>query len=131
MDRLTLPKNARIHLRSELQELFASRESFVSYPFRVIYLEQQRVATSLKMMVSVPKKKIRHAVDRNRVKRLTREAFRTHCLELKEVLPDDKALLIGFIYIGNEVKSYSTTTRGVTEALRKITSKYTTSDESN
>ena len=52
-------------------------------------------------MVSVPKRCLKHAVDRNRVKRQVREAYRTnkHLLQPKE----GQALLIAFIWMDNQL----------------------------
>lgn len=128
MHSLTLGKGKRVFLRNEIQTLFSSRVAFISYPFRVVVAEEERTLEPLKMMVSVPKKRLKHAVDRNRVKRLTREAFRLNCSHLRESIPEETCLLIGFIYIGNEVKSYTTTSHGIMDALDKLALKYQTND---
>lgn len=120
MPDFSLGKEERIYLRSELNELFASRGSFVSYPFRVVYLKVPRQTVSIKMMVSVPKKRLKHAVDRNRIKRLAREAYRLNKHLLSDNLSTDYTLLVGFIYIGNSVRSFETTSKGITDALTKL-----------
>ena len=116
----TLKKEERIYLRSELNELFASRGSFVCYPFRVVYLEVPRQGLPLKMMVSVPKRRLKHAVDRNRIKRLTREAYRLTKKELVEQIDPEVTLLIGFIYLKDRLSRYSTVQQAVEEAFKKL-----------
>ncbi|CCY09371.1 ribonuclease P protein component [Porphyromonas sp. CAG:1061] len=116
----TLKKEERIYLRSELNELFASRGSFVCYPFRVVYLEVPRQELPLKMMVSVPKRRLKHAVDRNRIKRLTREAYRLTKKELVEQIDPEVTLLIGFIYLKDRLSRYSTVQQAVEEAFKKL-----------
>ena len=116
----TLKKEERIYLRSELNELCASRGSFVCYPFRVVYLEVPRQELPLKMMVSVPKRRLKHAVDRNRIKRLTREAYRLTKKELVEQIDPEVTLLIGFIYLKNRLSRYSTVQQAVEEAFKKL-----------
>ncbi len=79
-----LPKGERLYLREEIERLHDRGRSFVSYPIRVVWLvepiashspsEQAQVA----VMTSVAKRRFKHAVDRNRIKRMTRSAYRLH-----------------------------------------------------
>ena len=48
--------------------------------------------------MSVPKKRFKHAVDRNRVKRQLREAYRTQQSVLNAALPKDKCLSVAFLW---------------------------------
>lgn len=70
-----------------------------AFPLRMVYLPMERgeYQAPASIMVSVPKRCLRHAVDRNRVKRQVREAYRTnkHLLQPKE----GQALLIAFIWM--------------------------------
>lgn len=124
MLRHTLPKEERISLRDELNLLFASKESFVSYPFRVLYAwVPYQEGLPVKMMVSVPKKKLRHAVDRNRMKRLLREAYRQNKHPLRESIErkvDKRTLLVGFIYLPEKTKRYSKVLSAVISALEHL-----------
>lgn len=79
-----LPKGERLYLREEIERLHSCGRSFVSYPIRIVWLaepittetpgEQAQVA----VMTSVAKRRFKHAVDRNRIKRMTRVAYRLH-----------------------------------------------------
>ena len=79
-----LPKGERLYLREEIERLHSCARSFVSYPIRIVWLaepittqtpgEQAQVA----VMTSVAKRRFKHAVDRNRIKRMTRAAYRLH-----------------------------------------------------
>lgn len=79
-----LPKGERLYLREEIERLHSCGRSFVSYPIRIVWLaepiatetpgEQAQVA----VMTSVAKRRFKHAVDRNRIKRMTRTAYRLH-----------------------------------------------------
>ena len=79
-----LPKGERLYLREEIERLHDRGRSFVSYPIRIVWLiepiatltpgDQAQVA----VMTSVAKRRFKHAVDRNRIKRMTRTAYRLH-----------------------------------------------------
>ena len=55
------------------------------------------------MLVSVPKRYFKHAVDRNRVKRQVREAFRRNKSIITQNLTDDhEAVAMAFVWLTNE-----------------------------
>lgn len=120
----SLPKEERIYLRNEINKLFSSRDSFVCYPFRVLYLwVPYQEGYPSKVLVSVPKKKLKHAVDRNRIKRLLKEAYRQnkHALqESIEQMEDKRTLLIAFIYLPEKVSKYSKVLKATIEALESL-----------
>ena len=67
-------------------------QSMAAFPLRVVYTIQERTAfdVPVQILVSVPKKHFKHAVDRNHVKRQVREAYRLHKDILYDVLPADQ-----------------------------------------
>ncbi len=79
----TFKKTERLSKKKEVEELFTTGESFLKFPFRVVYKIKHAVEKfPVRVAISVPKKKIKRAVDRNRIKRLTREAYRLNKAEL-------------------------------------------------
>ena len=78
-ERKFFPKSARLSLKSEIDSLFNNGQSFISYPLRIIYLSDSGESSpelGISVLIGVPKKRIKHAVKRNRIKRLIRESFR-------------------------------------------------------
>jgi len=104
-NRLTFKKEERISIQREIECLFKQGDTFISYPLRVTCVKQKPLSGStVAILVSVPKKKFKRAVKRNRMKRLIREAYRLnknalirHCQE------KESGLLIAFLFIGNEM----------------------------
>ena len=77
--RFTFKKDERVTGVKRIEHLFAHGRSFISYPLRVVFVEQTMQDDSsrrVSVFVSVPKKKLKSAVDRNRMKRLIRETYR-------------------------------------------------------
>ena len=73
-----LPKYERICKENDIQALFDKGHGFSVYPYRVVFLfrhDESRPVT-IRLLVSVSKKRFHHAVKRNRVKRLIRESWR-------------------------------------------------------
>lgn len=103
--RFTLPKEERLSRKRDVDQLFAKGRTFVAFPLRVIYLivkEEFLVPSSF--LVSVSKKRFKRAVDRNRVKRQMREAYRVRKHELLEVLAgSDRRIWIAFLYMDKEI----------------------------
>ena len=59
------------------------------------------------VMVTVSKKKFKRAVDRNRVKRLLREAWRLEKMDMENRLAaDEKQRAIVFIFVGHELPEF-------------------------
>jgi len=69
-------KKERLKNKRQIESLFSEGERFFEYPFNVIWQLDPNLNSSLKMGVSVPKKKLPKATDRNKIKRLVRESFR-------------------------------------------------------
>ena len=79
---LTFRKRERMVSQRLIDDLFAggSSHSVAAFPLRAVYKLRERNdhEVPLQMLISVPKKHFHHAVDRNRVKRQVREAWRRH-----------------------------------------------------
>lgn len=118
----TLQKGQRISGVKRIEHLFVHGKSFISYPLRVVYvIRSSRDDYPISVMVSVPKKKLKSAVSRNRMKRLVREAFRqnSHLLDI-DAFPHEQSLDIAFVYLKDELCDYATIQKAVLKALSEI-----------
>ena len=101
----TFRKQERIVSHQLIETLFEKGDSqtLAAYPLRAVFLkkERQQGHAPVQILISVPKKRFKHAVDRNRVKRQIREAYRHHKQLISDIIPDDKELLIAFIWLSD------------------------------
>jgi len=124
--------------RKEIEAIFDSGESFSLYPFRVFYLSktvslQERIIeheklqedSALQCGVGVSKKQFKKAVDRNRIKRLIREAYRTQNSELKKIIEEkrEQSLSLFILYVGKEMPNFSFVKEKVIAVLGKLAKK--------
>lgn len=116
-------KAERITSLKDIEHLFERGCSSSVNVSPLLAVWQQRPAVtadgrrSVKVLVSVAKKRLRHAVDRNRAKRQIREAYRLHREQLDRVVADSgKELLIAFVWQSDTLEP----TERVSEAMRRI-----------
>lgn len=123
--RYTLSKAERLSWKRYIDLLFTKGDSFVAYPLRVVYLPiEEDMGVPASILISVSKKKLKHAVKRNRIKRLIREAYRTQKLELTDHLQAaDKRLLVGFLYLEKELASLDDMEKAMAKAIRLLKEK--------
>lgn len=120
--RFTFSKQEKLTGETTVNELFLTGNSFLAYPIRIVWTSAQTAeSASLKVLMSVPKKKLKHAVDRNRVKRLLREAFRLKNQALKKlVLEQGLDVKMAIVWIPNEILDYAKVERKMSEVLVKM-----------
>ena len=123
----TFHKKERIVSNLLIETLFnqGNSESLAAYPLRAIYTqtERQEKCAPVQILISVPKKRFKHAVDRNRIKRQVREAYRHHKQLLSGVVEEDKLLLIAFVWLSDKHIPSSEVNKKVEMLLAKIAAK--------
>lgn len=120
---LGLSKAERIHSRLVVESLFSSRNSSIAvYPLRIVWtIDETDVASPASILVSVPKKRMHHAVDRNRMKRMVREAYRLNKQTLLSRLEGSgRHVDIAFICIADNMPTSSQVSKSVVKALARI-----------
>lgn len=126
-ERNTFPKSERLYLKKDIDRLFNNGQSFISYPLRIVYLSDTGdniPASGISVLIGVPKKRIRRAAQRNRIKRLIREAFRLNKNELSNLYKQEsKHLLVAFMYVCNEAKAYTNIEKSILKAFTIIRQK--------
>lgn len=114
------PKSERLCSKKRIEQLFAGgNRSLSAYPLRVIYRELENDSTLVFVLISVSKRRFKHAIDRNRTKRLIREAYRQNKQILTEQLTD-KSLDIAFIWMSDERSDFASVKLRVKNLLQRI-----------
>lgn len=114
-------KPERLCSKTLFEELVTSNVSFVKYPYRIIVKESSLPGEfPARMAISVSKKRFKRAVKRNRVKRLTREAYRLHKTDFYTQIGHERTLDILFIYLDAVLPVYAKTDKAIQAALQKI-----------
>ena len=92
------------------------------YPIRAVFMStENHQQEGVSVLISVPKKRLRHAIDRNRVKRQLREAYRKNKHTLTEqVRQSGKGLAIVFIYVSTEIEPSNRIEKRMVQLLDKI-----------
>lgn len=102
----SFPREERLRSKKLITELFSKGSSFNLYPLRFVYVKHPQLETTApQILVSVSKKYFKKAVDRNRLKRQMREAYRLNKAKLN---PNGvfNLRVLGIIYIGKEKNSF-------------------------
>ncbi len=104
--------------------MFSANNKLAGYPLLLLYLPSTgfRPEAPVQTAFSVPRRKIKKAVKRNRIKRLMREAWRLNKHVLYEALQEqEKSYDFVFIYIGQEENPAF---RQMEKAVKKLSKKF-------
>jgi ribonuclease P protein component len=116
------PKKEKLKSKKLIDQLFKEGQSVSAFPLRLVYLPTEFDEDIFaKTGVSVSKRHFKKAVDRNRIKRLLREAYRLHKAEFFNNLPTQYAFMI--LYIGKSKPSFAEVENKMNVLFRKFLKK--------
>jgi len=120
-----LPKSERLNKKLLIDRLFAGgNKSLLAFPLRVVYMPVALERGKASILVSVPKKRFRRAVKRNRVKRQVREAYRKNKFTLLRVLEEKgKSMVLAFIWLDDKLYASDVVEEKVKNLLIRIAEK--------
>lgn len=115
-------KTYKLCSKKVIAAVFQKKQAIKVYPLRLFYLETPLNTTStFQITFAVPKKKLKRAPDRNRVKRLLKEALRKNKGSLEDFLfKENKQLALFLVYTSDEVFSFETAERKIVLILNRL-----------
>lgn len=122
----TLGKAERLKSRKLIDQLFKEGKSFTVFPYRVYYLlpkagMSRPSGNLLQFGVGVSTRNFKHAVDRNRIKRLTREAYRLQKASFQELIASKQLPFAFFlIYTGKDLPAYEVVSEKIAVILNRL-----------
>lgn len=120
----TLGKNERLKSRKQIERLFREGKTISVFPFYVYYLYWPASIISeptLQFGVGVSGKNFKKAVDRNRIKRLIREAYRLQKNELQSaVRSNNRHLNVFLIFTSKELPDFRVVQEKVNVILDRL-----------
>lgn len=122
----TLRKAERLYSKIVIEKMFAggASRSFSVFPLRAVYMSVDRQEVPASILISVPKKRFKRAVKRNRVKRQIREVYRKNKQPLLDGLQNKgQRLAIAFIYLSDELVATAELEEKMKTALSRISEK--------
>lgn len=137
--RYTLRKAEKLRHKKLVESLFTEGKSMYDFPLRMVWraLSPDELRESfragippqtgkLQMLVTIPKKKRRRAVDRVLLRRRIREAYRLNRLHLADVInerADLGAVTLAFIFLGDENTEYASLEKKMINLLGRLEKK--------
>lgn len=118
----TFKKPERLRSKKLIDRLFDQGRVFKIYPFKVIWLDIKTESPfPVQVLMSVSKRNLRRAVDRNKIKRRIREAYRKHKNLINDyLLSKDKQCIIGFLHSGKEMTKYKDLEQKIIVILERL-----------
>lgn len=120
MKGLRLYKKEKLCSPTAIDALFArsgGASAALSYPLRAVWRRrEERRAECPQFVVVVPKKRVRHAVDRVALRRRIREAYRLN----RDLLEGAGRVDIAFVWVGATTGRYSSIERAMQRLLRRV-----------
>ena len=115
-------KREKLKSRKRIEQVFQEGKSLTVFPFKVWWLSRPAGEVAVQAGFGAGSRHFKRAVDRNRIKRLSREAYRQQKQDLIRRLEDmGLSMSVFFIYTGKDLPDYATVTQKIGVVLQKLT----------
>ena len=124
----TFKKQERLCNKKDIDLVFSEGKHFYEFPFKVIILQKEKQSPyPVHLLISVPKRNIHGAVQRNLLKRRIREAYRKNKSELYETLAGENLRFdLALIYITKDIIDYKEIEAKINLILQRLKQDYKT-----
>jgi len=119
----TFKKEERLCNKKLIDELFHNGSSFLCYPFKASWLVvDEPLQFPAQILFSVSKKRYKHAVDRNLIKRRMREAYRLNKQQYlyNTLTGSNKSIVLSVGFIGKEIVEYDFAEKKMLKLLTQL-----------
>ncbi|WP_420316708.1 ribonuclease P protein component [Ekhidna sp.] len=118
LSKYSFSKQEKLTGKKKIEGLFKSGSSFYLDEFQVRH-QQSDIPGPNQILISVPKRNFKRAVDRNLLKRRIREAYRLN----KHLINSDSnesCLYIGFIYLSKQILTFDNIQAQLIKCLERL-----------
>lgn len=117
-------KKYRLCSKIAIDHLFKEGKSIKHNCFRIIYIAKRFEPKELKFLISIPKKNLKKAVDRNKIKRRIKEICRLDILDhLKNEMDSSIYFHVAIIYQNKELMGYKELQENLLKAMERVIKK--------
>ena len=111
------PKSEKLKSSKTITTLFSEGKNHFKFPLKVFFIPHPSTETN-QAAFAVPKRNFKLAVDRNRIKRQLREAYRLNKHFLVE--NGDQKYVMLFLFLGKEKPKYDQVVKSMVTLLKKL-----------
>lgn len=123
MSSFSLRKNEILRSKKEIDSLFKNPNIIFKYPFKLYFRSFKSVDNNdipIRFAISIPKKNIKKAVQRNLLKRRSREAYRLNKHLLEKLNEEKIEINLMFVYIATKVETFEIINKSISYILNEL-----------
>ena len=114
-------KEDRLCSSCRIETLFSEGERLYEFPFKAIWQEDDTLQSTVKVAISVPKKRLSKASQRNHIKRLVREAYRKQkSILIEKLLQENKSINLMLVYTLPSILSFNEIEDKISVTLQRL-----------
>ena len=117
MKNYSFNKHEKLKSKKEIAKLFKGSINVYCFPIKALYSVENQDA-GIKIALTVSKRNFNRAVDRNKIKRKMREAYRLNKLHAEDLVLEGLSII--FIYVAKNKEEYAVIEEGMKKVLEKI-----------